>query len=172
MALIKDPDWYLTGQDTPDKIYTNAVFFALALYHWFHDNLLLGSLFALLGVGSTAFHLSTSRETLLFDRLAMILVFSYFFNLFYPSVSFPTYSLIGLASVLLWYGTEELAPYFLFQALGLFLYLKYFPMRLTYKLAIIGAYIGITYLQMLEEGRYHSLKHVGLAALSLTFKTY
>jgi hypothetical protein len=104
MAFIKDPDWYLMNQSTPDKIYTNAVFFALALYHLLHDNVLLGSLFALLGIGSAAFHISTSKETLLLDRLAMILVFSYFFNLFYPSVSFLTYSLIGAASVLLWYG--------------------------------------------------------------------
>lgn len=172
MVLMKDPDWYLTGQNTPDKIYTNVVFFALGIYHYLNGNLLLAALFILLGIGSTAFHISTSRETLLLDRIAMILVFSYFFHLFYPRISFQTYSLVGAATVFLWYGTEELAPYFLFQALGLFLYLRYFPMRLTYKLAIIAAYIGITYLQMLEEGRFHSLKHVGLAALSLTFKTY
>jgi hypothetical protein len=170
MAIIKDPDWYLQNQNTPDKIYTNTVFFALGLYHFYRGNALLGALFSLLGVGSSAFHLYTSKETLLFDRFAMILVFSYFFHLFYPKIDLLTYGLIGTLTILYWYKTEELLFYFLFQLLGLLLFVFHFPMDGLYKLMIMAAYIGITYLQMIDQGRYHSLKHIGLAALTLTFK--
>lgn len=172
MALIKDPEWYLKNQNTPDKIYTNLIFFILGIYHFMNGNTLLGTLFVLLGFGSTAFHLKTSNDTLFLDRIAMVLVFSYFFNMFYPKVSIFSFSIIGILTVVYWYKTEELLFYFLFQLLGLLLYLFYFPMNSKYKLLIIAAYIGITYIQMLQEGRFHSLKHIGLGLLSLSFKTY
>jgi hypothetical protein len=170
MVLIKDPNWYLKYQDTPDKIYTNAIFFALGIYHYFCQNIVLGILFILLGVGSTTFHVLPSKETLLFDRITMILVFSFFFNLFYPNISIIQYSIIGILTVIYWYNTEELLYYFLFQLAGMILYIIYFPMKLYYKLGIIIAYILITYIQVLDEGKYHSLKHIGLGLLSLTFK--
>ncbi len=171
MVLIKDPDWYLTNQSTPDKIYTNGIFFALGLYHFYRGNQLLGILFILLGAGSSAFHVSTSNETLLLDRIAMIFVFSYFFNLFYPKIPFIAYSAVGLLAVTYWYNTEELLYYFLFQLLGLLLFMFYFPMNPYYKLAVAAAYIGITYIQMLERGKYHSAKHIGLGLLTLVFKS-
>lgn len=170
MAIIKDPDWYLLNQNTNDKIYTNAIFFGLGLYHFYRHNPLLGTLFILLGVGSTAFHVSTSNETLLLDRITMIFVFSYFFHLFYPKIPLLVYSAVGIATVLYWYNTEELLFYFLFQLVGLLLYMFYFPMNTYAKLGIIAAYILITYIQMLEKGKYHSLKHIGLGLLTLTFK--
>jgi hypothetical protein len=170
MAIIKDPDWYLTNQSTPDKIYSNAIFFALGLYNYYNKRPLLGILFILLGFGSTLFHVHTNNETLLIDRITMVLVFSYFFNLFYPQISILNYSLVGLLTVLTWYMTEELAFFFLFQAAGLGLFLIYYPMDIKYKLAIIAAYSGITYSQIIDKGEYHSLKHLGLGALSLIFK--
>ncbi len=170
MPLVKDPDWYLYNQNTPDKIYTNGIFFALGLYHFYRGNPLLGTLFILLGSGSTAFHVSTSNETLLLDRLAMILVFSYFFNLFYPKIGILTFAAVGALTVLYWYKTEELLFYFLFQLAGLLLFMFYYPMNPYYKLGIMAAYILITYIQMLDEGKYHSAKHIGLGLLTLTFK--
>jgi hypothetical protein len=171
MVYIKDPDWYLKNQSTPDKIWTNGIFFALGLYHFYKGNTLLGILFILLGAGSTAFHLSTSNETLLLDRIAMVFVFSYFFNLFYTKIPILGFSAIGLLTVLYWYNTEELLYYFLFQLLGLLLFMFYFPMNPYYKLATAAAYIGITYIQMLQQGKYHSLKHIGLGLLTLVFKS-
>ncbi len=170
MVLVKDPDWYLKNQNTPDKIYSNAIFFALGIYHWKNNNQLLGTLFIFLGIGSTLFHVSTSKETLFIDRLAMILVFSYFFNMFYPNISFTNYSLIGILTIAYWYKTEELVYYFLFQLVGLVLFLLYFPMNLYYKLIITISYITITYSQLIEKGKYHSLKHISLGLLSLLIK--
>lgn len=170
MVLVKDPDWYLTNQNTPDKIYSNAIFFALGIYHWKNNNQLLGVLFIFLAIGSTLFHVSTSKQTLFIDRLAMILVFSYFFNIFYPSISTINYSLIGILTILYWYKTEELIYYFVFQGIGLVLFLFYFPMNLYYKLVIIGGYVAITFSQLIEKGKYHSLKHMALGLLSLILK--
>jgi hypothetical protein len=170
MVFIKDPDWYLTNQNTPDKIYSNAIFLAIGLYHFYNKNELLGSLFIFLAIGSTAFHINTNKETLFIDRLAMILVFSYFFNLFYPKISIVNYSLIGILTIVFWYNTEELLYYFLFQLVGLLLFLFYYPMNLYYKLLIIISYVGITYSQLIEQGKYHSLKHIALGLLSLILK--
>ena len=171
MVIIKDPDWYLKNQNEPDKIYTNAIFFALGIYHFNKKNQVLGILFIFLGIGSSAFHLNTNKETLLLDRITMIFVFSYFFNLFYPNISIVNYSILGISTVLYWYYNEELLFYFIFQMCGLLLFLFNFPMDIFYKIAIIAAYISITYMQILEEGRYHSLKHIGLGLLSLAFKS-
>ena len=170
MVFIKDPDWYLSNQNTPDKIYSNSIFFILGLYHFYNKNELLGSLFIFLGIGSTLFHIQTNKETLFIDRLAMILVFSYFFNLFYPKISIGNYSLIGILTIAFWYKTEELLYYFLFQLLGLVLFLSYYPMNLYYKVIIITSYIGITFSQLIEQGKYHSLKHIALGLLSLILK--
>jgi hypothetical protein len=170
MIFIKDPDWYLTNQNTPDKIYSNAIFLAIGLYHFYNKNELLGSLFIFLALSSTAFHINTNKETLFIDRLAMILVFSYFFNLFYPKISIVNYSLIGILTIVFWYKTEDLLFYFLFQLLGLVLFLFYYPMNLYYKLVIIISYVGITFSQLIEQGKYHSLKHIALGLLSLILK--
>jgi hypothetical protein len=170
MIFIKDPDWYLTNQNTPDKIYSNAIFLAIGLYHFYKKNELLGSLFIFLALSSGVFHIKTNKETLFIDRLAMILVFSYFFNLFYPKISIVNYSLIGIFTIVFWYKTEDLLFYFLFQLLGLVLFLFYYPMNLYYKLVIIISYIGITFSQLIEQGKYHSLKHIALGLLSLILK--
>ncbi len=169
MAIIKDPEWYLTNQDVPNKIYTNAIFFALGIYNYNIKNRLLGLLFILLGIASTAFHLHANTTTLLIDRITMVFVFSYFFNIFYPKISIVNYSLIGILTALYWYKTEDLIFFFLFQLGGLLLFLMYYPMNVIYKLGIIGAYVGLTYTQMIDRGKYHSLKHFGLGALSLIF---
>ena len=172
MVLIKDPDWYLENQNTTDKVYSNSIFLAIGIYHLYNKNELLGALFIFLAIASSSFHIATSRETLFIDRLAMILVFSYFFNLFYPAISIANYSLIGVLAIAYWYKTEELLFYFLFQAIGLVLFLLYYPMNLYYKLIIVISYIAITYIQLIERGKYHSLKHIALGLLSLILKGY
>jgi hypothetical protein len=168
MVFIKDPDWYLSNQNTSDKIYSNLIFLVIGLYYIYMNNLLLGFLFIFLAIGSTTFHTRTNRETLLFDRFTMVLVFSYFFHLFYPNVSMGTFALFGIMTLLIWYKTEELFYYFLFQMIGLLLFLFYYPMNMYQKLIITVMYILISYSQLLERGKYHSLKHIGLAGLALT----
>lgn len=172
MVFIKDPDWYLTNQNTEDKIYSNAIFLAIGIYHWQNNNQLLGCLFIFLFIGSTWFHVSTNKQTLFIDRIAMIFIFSYFFNLFYPKISISNYSLIGILTIGFWYKTEELLYYFLFQGLGLILFLFHYPINLYYKLLIIISYISITYSQLIKQGKYHSLKHIALGLLSLIVKSY
>lgn len=170
MVIIKDPDWYLLNQNKPDKIYSNLIFLFISIYYFFNKNLLLGSLFIFLALASTTFHISTNRETLLLDRIAMIFIFSYFFNLFYPSISFFIFSILGILTVMIWYKTEELFFFFLFQLVGILLFLFYYRMNIYYKLIIIISYISITYSQLLKKGKYHSLKHIALGILSLFLK--
>jgi hypothetical protein len=167
MLIIKDPVWYLENQNTPDKIYSNIIFLLVALYYKRKNNQKLSILFLLLFFGSSLFHLRTSNKTLLIDRITMVLVFSYFFNLFYNKISFMTFSIIGILTVLYWYKTENLFYYFTFQALGLLLFLIYFPMKLRNKLLLLFIYIFFTYIQLIDKGKYHSLKHIALAILSL-----
>ena len=167
MVFIKDPEWYYTNQSNRDKIYSNIIFLILGIYHYYRKNYIFGLLFTLLFLGSTSFHVNTNKNTLLLDRLAMILIFSKLFNIFYPEISFSTFSIIGIATLAIWYKTEELLPYFLFQLLGLLLFILYYPMNLYYKLIISITYVLITYSQVIKSGKYHSLKHLGLALLSL-----
>jgi hypothetical protein len=167
MVFVKDPEWYLTNQNTPDKIYSNLIFLVIGLYYIYNNNLMLGISFISLFVGSTTFHIWTRKETLFLDRLTMILVFSFFFNLFYPAISPQIFILLGLLTIAIWYKTEELLYYFIYQLFGLILFISYYPMNLYKKLVICIFYIGVSYSQLLEQGKYHYLKHLGLGLLSL-----
>jgi hypothetical protein len=166
MYIIKDPDWYLKDQSKPDKIYSNLIFLAVSIY-LYNKNQQLSLLFFLLFLGSSLFHIKTNRKTLAIDRITMVLVFSYFFHMFYNKIPFMAYSIIGLLSVLYWFLTENLLFFFLYQLGGLLLFLFSYPMDIVKKLIIITLYIGITYSQLLEKGKYHSLKHIALAILSV-----
>ena len=168
MAYIKDPEWYYANQGTPAKFYSNAIFLLLAGYHLFyHKNVELSILFSFLFLGSTLFHWIPNRETLLVDRMTMILLFAYYFHLFYPYVPFTYYGIAGILTVIIWYMSEELMYYFLFQTIGILLYFFYYPMKMTYKMALVTAYVVITYSQLLNRGEYHSLKHILLGLISL-----
>ncbi len=167
MFVIKDPEWYLQNQNTKDKIYSNIIFVLLAIYYYQKQNRELSFLFLLLAIGSTTFHVKTNKYTLLFDRITMILVFSYFFNIFYNKISFVNYSIVGIMTVIYWFYTDNLLFYFLFQLFGLILFLIYFKMNSMLKLGVIISYVLITYSQIIEKGKYHSLKHIFLGLLSL-----
>lgn len=171
--VIKDPIWYLKNQNEKNKIYSNSIFLLLAMYYFFRkNNNNLASLFLLLFIGSTTFHYKTNKYTLFFDRITMILVFSYFFHLFYDKISFFNYSILGIITVIYWLYTENLLLFFLYQLAGLLLFLVYYPMDFLKKLILIISYILISYIlitysQVLEKGKYHSLKHLALGSLSL-----
>jgi hypothetical protein len=168
MVYVADPEWYFTNQGTPMKFYSNAVFLLLAAYYllWKND-FPLSILFSFLFLCSSLFHWYPNRETLFVDRMSMILLFSYYFHLFYPYVPFTYYGIAGILTVVIWYFTEELLYYFLYQTIGIILYFIYYPMKMEYKLAFIAAYVGITYSQLLNRGEYHGLKHILLGLLSL-----
>ena len=165
--VIKDPDWYLLKQTDRDKFFSNIVFLYLVVYCYIKKKYKLAFLFFLLFMGSSSFHYKPSRKTLLFDRITMVLVFSYFFQIFYTRIPFYIYSAIGISTVFYWYFTENLFYYFLYQALGLLLFLALFPMPLLTKILFLLSYITITYSQLLEKGKYHSIKHILLAFLSI-----
>jgi hypothetical protein len=167
MVLIKDPEWYYINQNTKAKILSNLVFLAISIYYTYKERYELSIVFFSLFCGSTLFHIKPSRETLLIDRLAMVLVFSKFFNIFYPEVSFSTFGIIGIITTIVWYKTGELLWYFLYQLVGILLFLVQYPMNFMYKVIISTLYILITYSQMLEKGKYHALKHLGLGLLPM-----
>lgn len=164
--VIKDPDWYLTNQTEPDKFYSNLIFLAISIY-LYSFNKILSFLFFLLYIFSSLFHYETNTTTLALDRISMVLIFSYFFNIFYNKISFFTYSLIGVLSVIYWYYTENLIFYFMFQFIGLLLFLLNVPLDILTKLGVLGLYGSFTYSQLIEEGKYHSLKHVALGGLAV-----
>jgi hypothetical protein len=167
MAIIKDPEWYYTNQNTTSKILSNLIFLAISMYYIYRERYDISILFFFLFVGSTTFHIKPNKATLLIDRLAMVLLFAKFFNLFYPGISFTTFGIIGIITVLIWYKSEELFWYFLYQLVGILLFLVHYPMNFVHKAIITILYILITYSQMLEKGRYHALKHLGLGALPM-----
>lgn len=165
--IIKDPEWYYTNQNTTSKILSNLIFLGISIYYLYRERYDISIVFFLLFCGSTLFHMKPNRNTLLIDRLAMILVFAKFFNLFYPGISFSTFSTIGIITVLIWYKSEELIPYFLYQLVGIILFLVQYPMNFVHKAIISTLYVSITYSQMLEQGKYHALKHLGLGLLPI-----
>jgi hypothetical protein len=164
---LKDPEWYYSNQNTKAKILSNLVFLGISIYYFYKEKYELSILFFFMFCGSTAFHINPSKDTLFIDRLAMVLLFAKFFNLFYPEISFKTFGIVGIITTIIWYKTEELLWYFLYQLLGILLFLVHYPMNFMYKGIISTLYILITYSQMLEKGKYHALKHLGLGALSL-----
>ncbi len=167
MTVIKDPEWYYTNQNTISKILSNLIFLAISIYYAYKQRYDIAIVFFLLFCGSTLFHIKPNKNTLLIDRLAMVLVFAKFFNLFYPEISFIQFATMGIITVILWYKTEELLLYFLYQLLGILLFLVNYPMNIIHKVIIATLYTLITYSQMLERGRYHALKHIGLGALPI-----
>jgi hypothetical protein len=167
MTIIKDPEWYYNNQNTTAKILSNLIFFAISIYYAYNQKYDFSILFFFLFCGSTLFHIKPNKDKLLIDRLAMVLLFAKFFNLFYPQISFIQFATMGIITVILWYKTEELLLYFLYQLLGILLFLVHYPMNFMYKVIIAILYILITYSQMLEKGKYHALKHLGLAILPM-----
>ena len=167
MAIIKDPEWYYTNQDTTAKILSNLIFLAISIHYAYKERYDIAIVFFFLFCGSTIFHIKPNRTTLLIDRLAMVLVFSKLFNLFYPEISFIQFATMGIITVLLWYKTEDLLLYFLYQLVGIILFLVHYPMNRITKVIIATLYTLITYSQMLEKGRYHALKHLGLGGVSM-----
>jgi hypothetical protein len=166
MVLISDPTWYLQNQNTPFKLYSNAVFLVVALALRVTQPVLAAAFFALF-VGSSAFHWRTSKETLALDRLTMVLVFSAFFHIFEPRIPMWLFVLTGWATVLIWYRTGELAYFFAFQALGGVLFLTSYGMEIQYKLLVLAVYVVVTASQLWREGALHAWKHILLAGLAL-----
>jgi len=166
MLIVKDPEWYLTNQDKPDKILTNIIFLLVAAYAWSRGKRLLAFLFMVLFAASTLFHIRANKETLMIDRIAMVLVFSYFFHMFYPRISFSTYAIIGILLVYYWYCTENVLPFFTYQGVGLLLFLLLHPMNIVTKLSITGLYALFLYVNMLGQGKYHSIKHISASLLA------
>jgi hypothetical protein len=165
LSLIKDPDWYLYNQDTPFKIYSNLFFLFVAIY-FYNKNIHLFIGFLLLFVFSSLFHIYTNKTTLFLDRFAMIFVFSAFYVLFYNNINFSTYLFLGTISLLIWYFTDILTFYFLFQLFGLLLLLQS-KIKLIHKIIFIVLYVLITYSQLYEKGKLHGYKHILLPILGI-----
>jgi len=162
--MIKDVSWYYENQDTYDKIISNIVFLFVSIYFYNKNNLLsLG--FLILFFCSTLFHIKSNKTTLLIDRLSMIFIFSIFFNKIYP-ISIFNYFLVGFISITIWYYTNELLFYILFQCLGIYLLLN---SSIKNKEIISILFVVITLSQLIDKGKYHSLKHILLAMLSIYF---
>jgi ceramidase len=150
----------------------------------------------LIGLGSGYYHLAPSNRTLVWDRLPMAVSFMAFFSAVLgehwsgrlgQSVLAPLV-LLGVLSVLYWYGTEltghgDLRPYALVQFLpGLLLpvLLLGFPSAVAgsgYVWAVLAAYTlskilewqDAAVLQVLGQLSGHSLKHVSAAAAGYLF---
>ena len=165
LRLYKDPEWYLFNQNTPFKIYSNIIFLFVAIY-FYNKNLHLFIGFLLLFVFSSLFHIYTNKTTLLLDRFAMIFVFSAFYVLFYNKLNFMTYLLIGSITLVIWYLTDILTFFFLFQFIGLILLLQS-KLKIKKKITFILLYVLITYSQLYEKGKYHGLKHILLPLLAI-----
>jgi len=165
LRLYKDPEWYLYNQNTPFKIYSNIFFLIVAIY-FYNKNIHLFIGFLLLFLFSSIFHIYTNKNTLLLDRFSMIFVFSAFYVLFYNKISFGRYLLIGSITLIIWYKTEILTFFFLFQLLGLILLIKS-KLKVIHKITFILLYVLITYSQLYEKGKYHGFKHILLPLLAI-----
>jgi hypothetical protein len=165
LRLYKDPEWYLQNQNTPFKIYSNLFFLFVAIY-FYNKNTLLSIGFALLFVFSSLFHIFTNKTTLFLDRFAMVFVFSAFYVLFYNKINFATYLFVGTIALIIWYMTDILTFFFLFQFLGLILLLQS-KLGFIHKLTFILLYVIITYSQLYKKGKLHGLKHILLPLLAI-----
>lgn len=165
---VADPPWYLEKQDTPDKVWSNVIFLAVAAYAWWRGLRVLALWFVLLFVGSTWFHVQTSRETLAIDRVTMMNIFAYFFRQFWPVLPWLGYAVMGWLTVGFWYVTTNLLPYFVYQGVLAAVFVWRYRWPWWKKLGLTAMYVILTAMQLWNEGQLHSLKHVTLALLAVT----
>ena len=144
----------------------------------------------LVAFGSGYYHLAPSNDTLVWDRLSMVIVFMAFFSIIIAEYvserlgrrAFIPLQLLGVGSVVYWHFTEaagrgDLRPYVVTQFLPIILIpliLLLFPSRLwpvRLLWAVLGTYVLAKFLELLDAQVFalgniisgHSLKHVAAA---------
>jgi hypothetical protein len=144
----------------------------------------------LVAFGSGYYHLAPSNDTLVWDRLTMVIVFMAFFSIIiaeYVSerigrLAFIPLELLGAGSVVYWHFTEaagrgDLRPYVVTQFLPIILIplivllfpSRLWPVRLLW--AVLATYVLAKLLELLDAQVFalgdvisgHSLKHVAAA---------
>ena len=170
-AILSDPSWYLcaSSQKTPWNITTNAVFLVLSYYYWrIRPIPVLSVGLFLLFLGSSLFHIHPKKWTLFLDRLAMIIVFSKVYETFHPAYSWGTYFVVGLATLVYWDLTDEILYYYLYQALGVLLFLLYYiGVSAGTKWGIALMTVAVQLSQLIRKGQYHGWKHILLGGILL-----
>ncbi len=144
----------------------------------------------LVAFGSGYYHLAPSNDSLVWDRLTMVIVFMAFFSIIVAEhldqrvgrLSFVPLQMLGVGSVVYWHLTEvaghgDLRPYIITQFLPIILMaliLLFFPARLwpaRFVWAVLATYVLAKVLELGDQQVFalghaisgHSLKHAAAA---------
>jgi len=159
--IFKDgpPDWYFKTKTPTADLFSN-LFFIIPTYSAFKYNYpTLGLSILLAMLGSMWFHTKLTPNSLYIDRLGMILAYSVFINLLYPSIPIIMFFSVGFILLELSKKINNQIPYMFFQFLMFALFS--FKQSVVYKsrLYILLFIIG-NVLQSFDIRYFHALKHI------------
>jgi len=115
---------YHNFADKRGDVISNIGFVIVGIYHIVHFDAYIGAFSILVGIGSTYYHLNPTMDTLLWDRLPMVLEMAYILHSILD-VNFWLVFILGLDVVLYWYYTMDLVPYAAYQMAPCILFMVY-----------------------------------------------
>ena len=166
MVIYSDPKWLYDEENMPSKVIADSVLLLLASHHYNKGEYEIAIPFFLIFIVYLLGHESKKNEVLL-DRIVMVIIFSHFFHTFYPKISFHIFVAMGLASLFVWYKTDDRIVYLLYQLMGILLFVCFYDISYTYKVPISISLSVLLFSEIMEKGWFHVPKHIGFAGLSM-----
>jgi hypothetical protein len=176
MVIYRDPKWLYDEENMPNAIIVNSVLLLLVAHHYNRSEYEIAIPFMLIFTFSVlgefykdhkANPMEEKKKEVLLDRIVMVIIFSHLFHTFYPKISFPIFVALGLASLFVWYKTDDRIVYLLYQLMGILLFVGFYDISYTYKVPITISMVLLLFSEIMEKGWFHVPKHVGFAGLSI-----
>jgi hypothetical protein len=176
MVIYSDPKWLYDEENMPNIIIVDSVLLLLVAYHYNRGEYEIAIpfmvIFSILVLDE--FHenrksnpAEEKKKEVLLDRIVMVIIFAHLFHTFYPKISFSIFVAMGLASLYVWYKTDDRIVYLLYQLMGILLFVGFYDISYTYKVPITISLIVLLFSEIMEKGWFHVPKHVGFAGLSI-----
>lgn len=126
-AVPQDQNYHrFAGEPNPGNVWSNAAFLLAGLFGFWRlrrgkSELVFATGAVLTALGSTIYHLAPTDETLVYDRLGMVIAFAAFIHILMQhfDVDFrgalPLLIAIGTLTIICWLALDDLRPYAVFQ---------------------------------------------------------
>jgi hypothetical protein len=176
MVIYGDPKWLYDDENMPKLIIVDSVLLLLAIHHYKRGEyeIAIPFFFIFMVFIANEFYKNPKsnpnekkKREILLDRIVSVIIFSHFFHSFYPKISFHIFVAMGLASLFVWYKTDDRILYLLYQLMGIVLFINFYDISYKYKVPITISLLALLFSEIMERGWFHVPKHIGFAGLSM-----